>query len=266
MVLSGYGADQLLMELGVFRDLACHGRLLKLLREISLACESARSRAFYLQDAMRAAAPPALRRAYRRLRSIKPKRPPAWLGPRLRELWVEMTPGAFRNGRSWLSHAQKFNWEDLSCARTSWSMDTQELGAAHWGLEWRFPFLDVRLARFVLAVPFDHRLPGGEMKLLLRKAMEGLLPDEVARRRHVTCFDSNLNLRAIRNLPQLRAVLSADACLCEPYVNKSAIKQFLNHLDTHSLEEVNSDTSQRAWDIATLELWLRRVEKLRSRR
>jgi asparagine synthase (glutamine-hydrolysing) len=55
--------------------------------------------------------------------------------------------------------------------------------ASVFGLEARDPFLDLRLVRFALSLPPEQLVRGGSTKFVLRKAMAGLLPDDVRWRR-----------------------------------------------------------------------------------
>ena len=52
-----------------------------------------------------------------------------------------------------------------------------------WGLEVRVPFCDRRIAEYLYKVPWDFKDYQGREKGLLRKAMEGLLPEEVLYRK-----------------------------------------------------------------------------------
>jgi len=52
-----------------------------------------------------------------------------------------------------------------------------------YSIEARVPFLDHRLVEFALGVPGDLKVRGAETKGILRRAMRGILPDEVVDRR-----------------------------------------------------------------------------------
>jgi asparagine synthase (glutamine-hydrolysing) len=58
--------------------------------------------------------------------------------------------------------------------------DSCDLFAARSGTEIRHPFLDLRMLRFLLSVP---AMPWCRNKLLIRRAMVGLLPPDVLRRK-----------------------------------------------------------------------------------
>ena len=51
------------------------------------------------------------------------------------------------------------------------------------GLEVRAPFLDINVVNFVRRVPAGLRLRGGATKYLLKKAAEGIIPDNIIHRR-----------------------------------------------------------------------------------
>src|SRR5262249_2485210 len=50
-------------------------------------------------------------------------------------------------------------------------------------LEARVPFLDHKFVELVLSIPADAKLGSGGTKYLLKKAVRGLLPDEIIDRR-----------------------------------------------------------------------------------
>ncbi|MCK5068855.1 MAG: hypothetical protein KAR16_15500, partial [Bacteroidales bacterium] len=47
------------------------------------------------------------------------------------------------------------------------------------GVEYRYPFLDVKLVEFFYSLPSEYKYRDGQGRYLFRKAMEGILPDKV---------------------------------------------------------------------------------------
>ncbi|GCD84100.1 asparagine synthetase B [Parageobacillus thermoglucosidasius] len=47
------------------------------------------------------------------------------------------------------------------------------------GIETRYPFLDVRLVEFLFKIPIEQKIKDAATKVLLRKAMRGIVPDEI---------------------------------------------------------------------------------------
>lgn len=62
-------------------------------------------------------------------------------------------------------------------------LDRKDRMSMYHGLEVRVPFCDHRIAQYMYAVPWQYKDLDGREKGLLRKAVEGLLPDEVLYRR-----------------------------------------------------------------------------------
>ena len=60
----------------------------------------------------------------------------------------------------------------------SWDRD-----AAFLGIDYRHPFFDRRLAEFAFALPERQRSHRGLVKIVLRNALQGRLPESVIRRR-----------------------------------------------------------------------------------
>jgi len=52
-----------------------------------------------------------------------------------------------------------------------------------YSIEARVPFLDHRMVEFALGVPGDLKVRGAETKAFVRRALKGILPDEVINRR-----------------------------------------------------------------------------------
>ncbi len=50
------------------------------------------------------------------------------------------------------------------------------------GLEARAPFLDQEMVKFALSVPLKYKINRGKKKILLKRALEGILPEEVLNR------------------------------------------------------------------------------------
>ena len=73
----------------------------------------------------------------------------------------------------------------LACLYDAYQMLAIEMAERHYaqvGLEIRQPFWNARMVEFALATPERSRLRGNQDKWLHRRAMQGLLPEDVLRR------------------------------------------------------------------------------------
>jgi len=58
-------------------------------------------------------------------------------------------------------------------------MEETDLIAHQHGIEYRYPFLDVKMVEFFYSLPSEYKYKEGQGRYLFRKAMEGILPDKV---------------------------------------------------------------------------------------
>lgn len=255
-ILTGTGGDTLLFEMGIFRDLASRGRLVRLARETlwTKLYAATPGRDLFL-EALRAAVPGPARRAFRRLKPPPREPPPDWLGPRLRPTWRRASPPVYPEAAG--SWTQRLTWAWLTMPTSAWQLEIDELLAARYGLQLRCPFLDQRLAAWVLAIPWERRLPAGRMKRLLREAMDGLLPPEVAERRAVTVFDDFVAWSALRAARQVSPLLATSRWRCAGYVDQGAARALLSSVEQGG---ANSSAGADLWNIAMLEAWMRSVQ------
>ena len=108
-----------------------------------------------------------------------------------------------------------------------WFMSTlldrkDRMSMAH-GLEVRVPYCDHRLAQYVWNIPWDMKTLGGMEKGLLRKALSGILPDEVLYRKkspypktHNPSYEKAVSTWIIE-------ILNDNSSPLLPFVNKKAI-------------------------------------------
>ncbi len=59
------------------------------------------------------------------------------------------------------------------------AVDRYERVASHFGLESRHPFLDLRLVRLCLNAPWHTKVAHGWTKMLLRRATDGMIPEDI---------------------------------------------------------------------------------------
>lgn len=266
VILSGIGADELLFERGVFRDLARERRWVALLRETLRPAYSSRGRRFWFQDALRGLAPEPARRVYRWLEPRLPRKRIAWHGQRLLDLGAELRRAREAPcSRACISSTQRCTWERITLPPLMWTLEVEELELAQHGLEKRYPYLDKALVELVLSLPYEHRLPSGRMKVLLRRSLADLLPPEIAERRRVTTFNSALFASLDRHLPLLReACFGDDRWESAPYVRRSVVQAMLVRMAQEGSRALGWKDAHDLWRISMLELWLRRVKTERS--
>lgn len=127
-------------------------------------------------------------------------------------------------------------------------------------LELRYPFYDKRLVEFCLSLPSDQKLCGGWPRIILRRAMKGILPEQVRWRTDKTDFLPNTS-RALLKLDaeRLKKVVSGFEAI-DGYVNIDFIRNIYQRLSSDA--PARPQEVLMLWRVVTFSLWLRSVEKL----
>ncbi|BBI32440.1 asparagine synthase (glutamine-hydrolyzing) [Cohnella abietis] len=102
------------------------------------------------------------------------------------------------------------------------------------GLEVRVPFCDHRLVEYVWNIPWNIKIAGNREKGILRKALEGVLPEDVLYRKkspYPKTHNPNY-LTAVRT--QLLERLDDPSCPLLPLINVPKIRELASASDTNS--------------------------------
>jgi asparagine synthase (glutamine-hydrolysing) len=120
------------------------------------------------------------------------------------------------------------------------------------GVDYRYPFADIRLIRFALAVPPDLWFRKGVDKVLLRQALRDLLPDIIRNRTRVV-IPRALFERAMRNreVSKMRALV-----LCPQLTRRGMVigERASEHYERYLRREIAAEYPLH-WAI-TAEMWL----------
>jgi asparagine synthase (glutamine-hydrolysing) len=130
--------------------------------------------------------------------------------------------------------------------------------ASQRGMEARYPFLDRRLADYVLAIPPEQLFQGGIHKMLLRRAMAGILPEYIRTRLDKTLFREYTAFAFQKADAKIRALFSAPLCGRLGFVIEERLRQRYREYAAGD-EEIQP---LELWPAITLELWLRRHHHL----
>ena len=145
----------------------------------------------------------------------------------------------------------------LSAPLQPYALEVLDKVAAASGVEVRFPFWDKRLVEFCLALPADAKLSGGWTRLILRRAMEGILPDAIQWRRDKFDFNPHVIRGMLRHhRSMLDDVLLKDAENIGEYVDLHAVTDAYYRV-LNEAESTNGPDFQAVWRTAVLALWLR---------
>jgi asparagine synthase (glutamine-hydrolysing) len=198
-----YGDGTVSWGFGLMSELARKGRWLALNRE---ARELARTAKIRRRDVlMRFAVKPSAeeaRRIWRRLRGrkIDPLITNPLINPDLaRRVSLEDRWATVQADRSHLARdSREEHWRTLTTGLMPLALELGEAVSAAHRVDWRGPFLDRRLAEFCLSLPGEQKLHKGWTRVVARRALANIMPDEIRWRRDKGGFEANL-LTVFRN-------------------------------------------------------------------
>lgn len=217
--LSGYGGDPLLYPGISYAGELWRARKIGLLTSnlISFIFSQRRLPPLYLRSALSGKRTSRLGLEY-----------PAWLNRefeqrcKMRERWAELD--AVQDS----SHPHREAYQALTSP--FWQgvfFERGHPGASGVPLENRYPFFDVRLVNFVLAIP---PLPWCTRKLILREAMQGILPEGVRRRPKTLLAGNPHTWRLNQDGDGYQGALSTITPVAK-YVDRDGVQRTLNGLE-----------------------------------
>ncbi|HEX8692966.1 MAG TPA: asparagine synthase-related protein [Longimicrobium sp.] len=119
----------------------------------------------------------------------------------------------------------------------------------------RYPFLDRRLVEFALAIPLGQLVRPHETRSVVRRALRGVIPEEVRTRRSKAGPDEAFHRALIREWPRLEPLFADSRAAALGVVDGGALLNALRRA-RHGIV-VNSSQLLRT---VSLELWLRTLE------
>ncbi len=138
-----------------------------------------------------------------------------------------------------------------------WPVWSDQLGA-EFGLDMRHPLWDVRLVNFMLSLPPERNFDGRWGKLILRRAMNGLLPPDVCWRRDKTHFTALFDLGA-RGMERDRLLdMSSDLRLARVAV----VDQDRFNAEYRRYLAGDATYRDHFWAVFVAEQWFRQVTSL----
>lgn len=122
-------------------------------------------------------------------------------------------------------------------------------------VEARVPFLDYRLVEFAFALPDHQKIRDAVSKVVLRHALQGVLPEKVRARLSKLGFSTPERLWLNGVLGDVLRELAASASFqTRGYLDMSAVRQALREHHDGS-----RDLSTVAWRWINIELWHRQM-------
>jgi len=252
VLLSGLGGDEVTggvpTPTAELADLATRGEVRRLARQLKVWALDRRTPWFHLLGEMvRRFLPASLARAPEYLR------PAPWLDPRFAERHRWALAG-YERRLHWFGHLPTFqeNLAALDALRRQLGADVLPLGPTH---EKRYPYLDRDLLEFLFAVPREQLLRPSQRRSLMRRALAGVVPEEVLNRKRKAFVSRRTFVEVSEQfdglLPELDPMITASLGI----INRAALRRELEQA------RVGLETLPVAlWRTIGMEAWLRNLD------
>ncbi len=138
------------------------------------------------------------------------------------------------------------------------TLETIDKATGAFSVEMRFPFWDKRLAEFCLALPPEQKLHKGWSRMVMRRAMNGILPKEIQWRGGKTDMHPSFEKGFLSHeRDRMNQILIDCSPLIEKYVDTEVLRSACDryHNNQASRKEVNE-----IWNALSLALWLQHAE------
>lgn len=258
VILSGIGGDETLggvpTPLPELADLLVTGELSTLLSRSIAWCIPDRVPLVHMLFKTTAHLSELYFRPYRRMKPMPP-----WIGPPLRRLCEESIrndvtqferlghmPSSIDNRLAWWSIMETLphiNHDSLS------------------RYEYRYPYLDRDLVDFLFKVPRAQLLEPGRRRLLMRRALKGIVPEDILERRRKAFVSRNL-LRLLDSRYKKVAILTSNSSfVAEGKLGRDEITRALDN----AIQKREGRWAQALLKTAFFHLWLTSTKSLSGR-
>ena len=158
----------------------------------------------------------------------------------------------FRKGRS-------PQYDEFTSPFQQYVMEYIDSRAGCYPQEIRYPFWDRRLMEFCLALPLDQKLNNGWTRVVLRKAMSSILPQEIVSRPGKADLSPQFLKDFIKTAPPYIEELLSPTSRAGEWINKKNIRSAWNSLVKQPYKSHNE--AMQLYAGFTLEIWLKSLEQ-----
>lgn len=153
--------------------------------------------------------------------------------------------------------SKEYHFALLSSGEFQFVLEVLDAVCGMYNIEPRYPFFDKRLMEFCLALPVEQKMFHGWDRIILRRAMENVLPPKVQWRRRKSDISQNFDINFIKMDRQLIEDLLSKYKFVEEYISFNELKEAYGRYKkgkykTNYLE----DDSIKVWKVVNLILFL----------
>lgn len=148
------------------------------------------------------------------------------------------------------------HYMSLNSGQIPYTLEVADRACAAFGLEGRYPFFDRRLMEFCLALPPEQKLSRGWTRAVMRRAMSGILPEEVQWRIGKANLSPNFRRRLLDyGKPLIDDLIENEPADISKYFNLSALRDAFKRYSSRPVR--SQKDSLTIYNAVMLGCWLR---------
>lgn len=138
----------------------------------------------------------------------------------------------------------------------AYTLEQVDRYAARFSLELRHPFMDKRLIEFCLALPAEQKLSQGFGRIVMRRALAGILPEAIQWRPTKADLSANFDHGFLKRDRQLVDEIMSDKIQnLKKYIELKPVQAAYQRMKSASVQTSNDDCMM-VWTAVILTLWL----------
>jgi asparagine synthase (glutamine-hydrolysing) len=151
------------------------------------------------------------------------------------------------------NNAHQYHYLELNSGSIQFETELLDWMSAPFSIEPRHPFYDKRLIEFCLAIPSEQKLSKGWDRVIMRRAMSGILPTEIQWRKDKGDLSFNFIQSLMTNNDLLDDIILGNISTIDKYIDIEEIKKIYNNC---KYEDIIDEDITQLWYIVSLYLWL----------
>ena len=177
---------------------------------------------------------------------------PDWLN--LQQLGCQGVNPFLSAGAAGAKSVQELSIAQLTASNLQMLLHWEDRDSMGHSIESRTPFLDYRLVEFVLGLPDEYKLSNGVTKAVLRKAMNGIMPNSICNRMDKLGFVTPEETWLKEDAPDLfRENLNSAILAANGILNKEASEKILEDIISGHLKY-----NSLPWRLISFGHWIKR--------
>ena len=154
-----------------------------------------------------------------------------------------------------INNAHDQHYVDMTSSLIQLEMELVDWMSVPFSIEMRHPFFDKRLVEYCLAIPTEQKISKGWDRYIMRRAMSGILPEDVQWRRNKGDLSFNFDISFMNEKEQLENLIIKNNHLIKRYIDIEKIEKIYTECKSGNTQNIIY-----LWNALLVNLWLQKKD------